>query len=99
MRPENARAMVMNTREIRELLRGHIDPRLGKVIIAQQEDIAALKQMTMTLAGMFDQLVTNQIAQANAVDSMRSLRPLAEKLKNTAVSIGSDPSLTGEHDA
>lgn len=97
--PSHLAGASMNTRDIRELLRGQIDPRLGKVLIAQQEDIASLKQMVMRLAGMFDQLVSNQIAQSNAVDQLRSLRPLADKLKQEALEVGSDASLTGEYDA
>lgn len=88
----------MNTRDIRELLRGSIDPKLGKVLIAQQEDIAALKQMVMKLAGMFDQVVDNQLKQAGAVGELSALRPLAVRMRQEAVSIGSDPSMTGEHD-
>lgn len=88
----------MNTRDIRELLRGRIDPRLGKVIIAQQEDIAALKQMVMKLAGMFDQLVNNQIGQAGAIAELTALRPLAEKMRNDASAVATDPSMTGEYD-
>lgn len=88
----------MNTRDIRELLRGNIDPRLGKVLISQQEDIAALKQMVMQLAGLIDAILNNQIKQANAVEQMRHLRPLAEKQRQVAIAVGSDPSMTGEHD-
>lgn len=98
MPPARTAGASVNTRDIRELLRGHVDPRLGKVLIAQQEDIAALKQMVMRLAGMFDHLVDNQLAQANAVDAMRALRPLADKLKQQAVEVGTDPVLTGQHD-
>jgi hypothetical protein len=88
----------MNTRDIRELLRGHIDPKLGKVLISQQEDIAALKQQLMTLAGLFDQLVNNQIAIANASKELQALRPLAQKMKQQGTEVGSDPSLTGQYD-
>lgn len=88
----------MNTRDIRELLRGHIDPRLGKVLISQQEDIAALKQQLMQLAGLFDQLVNNQIAIANATKGLQQLTPLAQKMKQMGMEVGSDPSLTGEYD-
>jgi uncharacterized coiled-coil protein SlyX len=88
----------MNTRDIRELLRGRIDPRLGKVLIAQQEDIAALKQQVMTLAGLFDQLVNNQISIANATKELTALRPLAQKMKQMGMEVSSDPSLTGEYD-
>lgn len=88
----------MNTRDIRELLRGHIDPRIGKVLISQQEDIAALKQMVMKLAGLMDSLLNNQISQANVVAQMRDMRPLAEKQRQIAVEVGSDPSMTGEYD-
>ena len=88
----------MNTRDIRELLRGHIDPRLGKVLISQQEDIAALKQQLMQLAGLFDQLVNNQIAIANATKDLQQLTPLAQKMKQMGMEVGSDPSLTGEYD-
>lgn len=88
----------MNTRDIRELLRGHIDPKLGRVIIAQQEDIASLRQQVMSLAGMFSQLANNQIVQANAVERLRAMRPLAEKLKAMGEEVGSDPSITGAHD-
>lgn len=89
----------MNTRDIRELLRGNIDPRLGKVLIAQQEDIASLKQMVMHLAGMLNKVFDNQIVQADAVAQLRSMRPLIQKQKQMATEIGSDPSLTGEFDA
>lgn len=88
----------MNTRDIRELLRGHIDPRLGKVIISQQEDIAALKQQLMALAGLFDRLVNNQIAIAEATKGLQALTPLAQKMKQQGMEVGSDPSLTGEYD-
>ena len=88
----------MNTREIRELLRGNIDPRLGRVLIAQQEDIASLRQMVMTLGSMFQQLCDNQITQAGAVETLRSMRPLAQKMKDMSSGVGSDPSITGEHD-
>ncbi len=88
----------MNTRDIRELLRGHIDPRLGKVLIAQQEDIAALKQQLMTLAGLFDQLVNNQISIANATKELQVLRPLIQKQKQMGMEVSSDSSLTGEYD-
>jgi hypothetical protein len=88
----------MNTRDIRELLRGHIDPKLGKVLISQQEDIAALKQQLMQLAGLFDQLVNNQIAIANATKDLQGLTPLAKKMKQMGTEVGSDPSLTGQYD-
>jgi hypothetical protein len=88
----------MNTRDIRELLRGHIDPRLGKVLISQQEDIASLKQMVIKLAGLIDSILNNQITQATVVEQMRALRPLAEKQRQVAVDVGGDPSLTGQYD-
>lgn len=88
----------MNTRDIRELLKGHIDPRLGRVIIAQQEDIASLKQMVMKLAGMFNALCENQIRQADAVGELQQLRPLAQKMKQMGAEVGSDPVLTGQYD-
>ena len=88
----------MNTREIRDLLRGHIDPRLGKVLISQQEDIASLKKMVMELAGLLNQVLNNQIVQAGAVEHMRKLTPLYQKMQNDAVSVASDPSMTGEYD-
>ncbi len=88
----------MNTRDIRELLRGNVDPRIGRVLIAQQEDIASLKQMVMRLAGLFNTLVDNQVKQADAVGQLTALRPLAQKMKAMGTEVGSDPSLTGALD-
>jgi hypothetical protein len=88
----------MNTRDIRELLHGHIDPRLGKVLISQQEDIASLKQMVMQLAGLFDKMQDNQLVVINATEELKSLRPLALKMKQQGTEVGSDPSLTGQYD-
>jgi hypothetical protein len=89
----------MNTRDIRELLRGSIDPKLGKVLISQQEDIASLKQMVMQLAGLFDQMLNNQITIANATKDLQAMTPLMKKMKQMGMEVGSDPSLTGESDA
>lgn len=88
----------MNTRDIRELLRGHIDPKLGKVLISQQEDIASLKQMVMQLAGLFDKVLNNQIIIANATKELQAMTPLMKKMKEMGMEVGSDPTLTGEYD-
>jgi hypothetical protein len=88
----------VNSRDIREALRGRVDPRLGSVLIALNEDVKALRQQMMKLAELFDQLADNQIRQANAVNTLRMQLPYLKALKEQGQAVGSDPSITGEND-
>jgi hypothetical protein len=87
-----SRDIVMLERE----LTGNVHPKLMKALVNILEDHAAMKQQIMQLAGLFDQLINNQIAQAKAVNQMRSLAPLLQRMKAAGTEVGSDPTITGE---
>lgn len=91
--------MALNSRDIRQLeraLQGNVHPELIKVIIRLIEDSHAQRQMIVTLAGLFDQLVNNQITMANATRAVQDQLPHIRRMKAAGMEVGSDPSLTGE---
>lgn len=85
---------MINSREIRELLRGNVDPRLGKVLVSLSEDNHTLKQQVMLLAQMFDQMCNLLNMQGAALGAVKQAQ-IAE-MRRRGVEISTDPTLTGE---
>jgi hypothetical protein len=90
----NSRDIVLLERE----LRGHVDPRVLKLLIKMNEDLHAHKQMIMQLAALFDKLADNQIIISNATQTLQNMMPHIQRMKQMGMEVGSDPTLTGEHD-
>lgn len=90
----NSRDIVLLERE----LRGHVDPRVLKLLLKMNEDMHAMRQQIMSLAGLFDQMVNNQIVLAGATATMKDMMPHVQRMKAAGMEVGSDPTLTGEHD-
>lgn len=94
--------MAANSREIRMLERAlgsaNLHPHVAKVLVQIVEDNHAMKQQIMQLASLFDGLINNQIRQAQAVGKLQALEPHIRKMKELGLAVGSDPTLTGEHD-
>jgi len=84
----------MNDRDIREL-RGHIDPRLGKILISFNGDIHALRQHVASVTTLLNQLA-DVMGKQQIV--MEKFKPLMQRAKQMGIDIGSDPSVTGEID-
>lgn len=84
-------------RDIREL-RGHIDPRLGKILIEMNGDIHALRQMIRSLAGMFDHMASMIQVHSTALVQMKDNEDYVKKLREMGMTVSSDPSVTGEID-
>lgn len=92
---------MLNRRDIFDLeraCRGNVPPGVFKALMSFNEDIHAMRQQIMQLATMFDQLVNNQIAIANATKTLTDQSSIAKKLKQMGMEVGSDPSITGEVD-
>lgn len=81
--------------QIRSALKGKIDPELGRVLISLNEDNAALKQMVNEIAGMINQLADLMGKQQLMMDTFK---PYINKMKQLGLDVGSDPTVTGEHD-
>lgn len=92
--------MSINTRDLIVLereLTGNVHPAVLKALIKMSGDQAAMKQQIITLAGLFDRLVTNQLELASASTEMQVLMPHMQRMKAQGMEVGSDPTLTGEH--
>lgn len=63
--------MTMKPRDIRELLRGKIDPELGKVLVALAEDQVEVKQMIRELLLMFGKMADLMHVHTLIIDSVK----------------------------
>lgn len=86
----------MKNNEIRVLLRGKVDPDLGRVLISHNEDIKSLKQMVTQLASLIDKMADMMSLHTDAITVVR--KEQTERFKRLGINVGSDPVLTGESD-
>ena len=84
-------------RDIRTL-RGKIDPELGKILIAMNSDIHAMRQMIQQLASLFDHVASMLHLHSNALAQMRTHETHIQNLRKMGMEVSSDPSITGEVD-
>lgn len=87
----------MKANTIRSNLRGKIEPELGKVLVSFAEDIATMKQMISQLASNMNILADALDVQTKVLHQMES--SVAKRARELNVSVGSDPTITGENDA
>ena len=65
--------MIMNAREVRDRLKGHVDARVMYVLEAQAEQMSVLRQQMSQVAAMMDQM-TEIIAKFSTVaENMKSV--------------------------
>jgi hypothetical protein len=80
--------------KIRELI-GVIDPRLGRILIGMNDDIHALRGSVRDLATLMNQLADLMGKQQVVMSAMKGY---TKRLQEMGMAVGSDPSVTGEHD-
>lgn len=89
--------MPTTDRDIREL-RGQIPQKLGQILIELNGDIHAIRQAIGTLAHAVSELAgalnlhNSKLAELSQTKANNS----AERLKQMAMEVGSDPTITGE---
>ena len=69
----------MKAREVRELLRGKIDPAVSSVIEALAEDISVQKEQLLQLATMYDGIIN---MNAQIVDIAGNMRGALDQMKS-----------------
>ena len=79
-------------------LTGQIHPALLKTLIRIVEDHNAMKQQIMSLASLMDRMADTQSHTIMATKQLQEALPLHKRAKELAIRVGSDPTLTGEHD-
>ncbi len=84
----------LKPRDIRELLRGKIDPQLGTVLVKLAEDNAEIRQMIKETLTMFGQLASLMEVHTIILDQLKKDPRLntgaAEAIRKTAAAMGSD---------
>lgn len=91
-----ARLGGMNARDIRVLLRGNIDPALGKVLVGLAERQDHLFQLLGQLAQNMDSMANSLLAQGGAVASLQGAHDRIKQARSGGISVQSE--LTGEAD-
>lgn len=80
----------MNARDIRILLRGKVDPDLGKVLVALAERQDHLFQLLGQLAQSMDVMADGLLAQANAVGAMQGKHDDIKRARQAGVKVASE---------
>ena len=83
-----------NNRDIMQL-QGTIHPDLLKILLSLNSDIHVLRQHMSSAATMLNQLA-DVMGQQQVV--AENFKPYIDKLKAMGMSVGSDPTITGEVD-
>jgi hypothetical protein len=89
--------MPITDRDIREL-RGHIPQKLGQILIEMNGDIHAIRQAVGTLAQATGELAgALNLHNSKLADlAQTKANNHAERLKQMAMEVSSDPTITGE---
>lgn len=89
--------MPITDRDIREL-RGHIPQKLGQILIEMNGDIHAIRQAIGTLAQATGELAgALNLHNSKLADlAQTKANNHAERLKQMAMEVSSDPTITGE---
>lgn len=88
----------MNARDIRVLLRGKVDPDLGKTLVALAERQDHLFQLLGQLAQSMDVLADALMAQGNAVSGMQRMHDDIKLAKRAGVKVASEVARDGNDD-
>ena len=79
----------VNARDIRMLLRGSIDPQLGKVLVGLAERQDHLYQLLITLATSFDKLATALLVQSTVSEHLMGMHQQIKEAKAMGVKVES----------
>lgn len=102
---------MLNSRQIRDLereCRGKVPPGIFGALLGINEDIRSMRQQIMELAGALvtlsdiaeklNVLMDNPTIKRGALTNLERMSAVAARAKQLGVSVGSEPTLTGEAD-